>query len=333
MLEQYAGTLLTALPSWAGTPELRGAPLALLCVLWLLGRVAFWASPQLPAATLALADLLLLPTLIALLAPGLWRARQRGYRWLLPLLLALLASNFAFHLAVANADAVLAERALRAAVWTLMLLFTVVGGLLTPIFTGNHLRARGQPGPGPVSWPLEGIAPVLLLGLAGVDLAGLPFQGPIAAACLIAHAWRVARWRGWRVTDDAVLAGMHLGFVWLLIALALKAAYAFGAPVPAAAWMHAFTVGALGCTMLGLMTRVALRHTGRPDQPPAMLPWVLGAVMLASALRLAGSVHGLPPWVFGLSAAFWAGAFGAYAWQFAPALLAPSVPRRTSRTT
>ena len=41
-------TVLTALPSWAGTPEIRGAPLAGLLALWLAGRVAFWAAGSLP---------------------------------------------------------------------------------------------------------------------------------------------------------------------------------------------------------------------------------------------------------------------------------------------
>ena len=34
-------TVLTALPGWAHTPEIRGAPLAGLVALWLAGRVAF----------------------------------------------------------------------------------------------------------------------------------------------------------------------------------------------------------------------------------------------------------------------------------------------------
>jgi uncharacterized protein involved in response to NO len=82
------GTVLTALPSWAGMPEPRGAALMLLAGLWLLGRCTFWAAPWLPRGVPALADLLLLPVLMAVLVP-VWRVPQRRYRWLLVILLAL----------------------------------------------------------------------------------------------------------------------------------------------------------------------------------------------------------------------------------------------------
>ncbi|HSN32743.1 MAG TPA: NnrS family protein, partial [Ideonella sp.] len=131
------GTLLTALPSWAGLPEIRGTPLALLAALWLLGRVAFWAAPWLPLPLVMAADALLLPVLAALLAAPLWRALNRLYRLLLPILLALVASNLAYHAALLMADTALAERALRGAVWALVVLYSLKGGLLTPVFTGN----------------------------------------------------------------------------------------------------------------------------------------------------------------------------------------------------
>ena len=42
-------TVLTALPGWARTPEIVGAPLAGLVALWLAGRIAFLAMAWLPA--------------------------------------------------------------------------------------------------------------------------------------------------------------------------------------------------------------------------------------------------------------------------------------------
>ena len=138
------GTLLTALPSWAGMPELSGTPVAALAAAWLVGRIAFWATPWLPAPLVAFADLLLWPLLLALLARPLWRVPQHLYRLLLPVLLALTAANLAYHAAQRAGDVAGAERALRAAVWTLVLLYSLVGGLLTPIFTGTALRQLGR---------------------------------------------------------------------------------------------------------------------------------------------------------------------------------------------
>lgn len=323
------GTLLTALPSWAGTPELRGASLAWLIVAWLLGRIAFWAAPWLPALAVAFADLLLLPALVACLAPALWRAPNRLYRLLLPILLALVAANLSYHVAVRVGDVPGAERALRAAVWALVVLYTLKGGLLTPIFTGNALRELGRGEQARFLIPLEALALALLVALATADLAGAPprVTGALAAACALVHGVRVARWRGWRVADQPLLPAMHLGFVWLLFAFVLKAAADLGGPVPQAAWLHAFTVGALGMMMLGLMTRVSLRHTGRALAVPSLLRAAAVALFTAAALRLAATVYGLGPWAVTLAALLWAAAFVAYLVRFGAVLVAPSMPR------
>lgn len=323
------GTVLTALPSWAGTPEIRGAPLALLSLAWLLGRIAFWAAPWLPAPLVALADLLLWLLLIVQVTPGLWAAPNRLYRLLLPILIALLLANAAYHAALMAAQAALAERALQAAVWALMLLFTLKGGLLTPIFTGNALRELGRGEQARFLMPLEALALGLLVALAAADLAGAPprFTGALALAAALVHGVRVARWRGWRVADQPLLPAMHLAFAWLLAALLLKAVADLGGRVPAAAWLHAFTVGALGLMMLGLMTRVSLRHTGRALVVPPLLRAAAVAVFVAALLRLAATVHGLGPAVVTAAALLWAAAFVAYLLRFAAVLVAPSLAR------
>lgn len=323
------GTLLMALPSWAGMPELRGPPLAGLTAAWLLGRIAFWAAPWLPPWAVALADLLLWPLLAAVLAPALWRVPNRLYRLLLPILLALVAANLSYHAAVLAGDVPLAHRALRAAVWALVVLFTLKGGLLTPIFTGNALRELGRGEQARFLMPLEALALLLLLALAVADLAGAPATatGALGAACALVHGVRVARWRGWRVADQPLLPTMHLGFAWLLIAFVLKAAADLGSPVPQAAWLHAFTVGALGMMMLGLMTRVSLRHTGRAIAAPAPMRAAAAAMFIAAALRLVTTVHGLGPWAMTLAALLWTAAFVVYLVRFGPVLVAPSLPR------
>lgn len=323
------GTLLTALPSWAGTPEIRGAPLAWLVAAWLLGRIAFWAVPWLPASAVALADLLLWPALFAMLAAPLWRAPNRLYRLLLPILLALAAANLAYHAAVLAGDVPRAQRALRGAVWALVVLYTLKGGVLTPIFTGNALRELRRGDQARFLMPLEALALTLLVALAAADLTAGPhlLTGVLAAACGVVHGARVARWRGWRVTDQPLLPAMHLGFAWLLFAFALKAMAELGGLVPEVAWLHAFTIGALGMMMLGLMTRVSLRHTGRVLMSPPLMRAAAVAMFAAAALRVAAATQGLVPWVVTLALGLWAAALVAYLARFGTVLIAPSLPR------
>lgn len=120
---------------------------------------------------------------------------------------------------------------------------------------------------------------------------------------------------------------MHIGFAWLLFAFVLKALADLGAAVPDVAWLHAFTVGALGMMMLSLMTRVSLRHTGRALEAPT--PMRVAAVLMccAAALRLVASVHGLGPGVVTVAALLWAAAFVAYLVRFTGVLVGPSLPR------
>ena len=79
--------------------------------------------------------------------------------------------------------------------------------------------------------------------------------------------------------------------------------------------------------MTGLMTRVALRHTGRPL---VVLPAMQAAYWLAFAaalLRLAYSVHGRPAWILSASAVAWSAAFLIYVALYGLMLVRPSLPR------
>jgi uncharacterized protein involved in response to NO len=323
------GTVLTALPSWAGTAEIHGRRLAVLAALWLLGRAAFWAAPWLPAWSVAAADALLLPVLIAMVTPQLAGVDDRRYLLLLPILVALAAANLAYHAFILAGDGARAARALSAGVYAVMLVFVLKGGVLVPIFTGNALRALGRGDQPPFLMPLETAALFAVVLLAALDLAGAPRAavGGGALACALVHGVRTARWRGWRVADQPLLAPLHIAFAWLIAAFALRAAADLADAVPATAWLHAFTVGALGLMMLGLMNRVALRHTGRPlDVPPAMrMAYV--SMFAAGAVRLAATVHGLGGWAIALAAVLWAAPFVVYLRLYGAMLLQPSLPR------
>jgi uncharacterized protein involved in response to NO len=324
-----AGIVLTALPSWAGTEEIRGGRLALLVLLWLAGRIAFWAAPWLPPPAPAIADLLLFPAIFLMVAPQLARATNRLYLLLLPILLTLAAANAVFHYGILAANAHLAGLGLRGAIYAIIVLFVLKGGVLTPIFTGNALREKGRGDQAPFNVELEVLAVGVVLLLAALDLAGAPspWTGLAALACAGVHAVRTARWRGWRLPDVPLVFVMYLGFAWLVFAFLLKAAADLAGLVPEAAWMHAFTVGGLGLMMLGLMTRVALRHTGRPLVVPGAMKLAYAMMFAAALLRLAATVHGLGAWAVALAAVLWGLTFLVYFAVFGALLVRPSLPR------
>ncbi len=323
------GIVLTALPSWAATEEIHGGRLMLLVALWLAGRIAFWAAPWLPPPLPALIDCLLFPVVFGMLAPQLLRAQNRLYLLLLPILAALFAANLLYHQGLASADPARAALALRLAIHAIIVLYVLKGGVLAPIFTGNALREKGRGQQVPFDMKLEAACLTAVLLLAGCDLGAAPraWTGGAALACALLLGWRTLRWQGWRVAEVPLLLVMHLGFAWLVLAFALKAAAELTGIVPEATWLHAFTVGSLGLMMLGLMTRVSLRHTGRPLVVPRTMLLAYVLMFGAALLRLAAGVHDLGNAVIGASALLWTASFVLYLACFGTALLAPSQPR------
>ncbi len=323
------GIVLTALPSWAGTEEIRGPRLVLLVGLWLAGRVSFWASAWLPPPVPATLDCLLFPVVFVMLVPQLLRAANRLYLLLLPILLALFGANLLYHHGGVTGNPVQAWLALRLSIYVLIVLYVLKGGVLTPIFTGNALRASGRGEQARFDMRLEVVAVGAVLLLAALDLTAAPpaWTGAAALACALVHGWRGARWQGWRVADVPLVLVMHLGFAWLVVAFALKAVAELTGAVPEAAWLHAFTVGSLGMMMLGLMTRVSLRHTGRPLLVPRAMLVAYGMMFLAALLRLAAAIPSLGNAAIALSAALWGTSFLLYFLAFRKVLVAPSAPR------
>jgi uncharacterized protein involved in response to NO len=115
---------------------------------------------------------------------------------------------------------------------------------------------------------------------------------------------------------------LHAAHLWLTLGLGLLA-LALAGLVPTSLGVHALGVGATGGLILGMMTRTARGHTGRPltAEAPEMAVYVL--IMLAALLRVLLPLLAPSLYVSGLvaSAAAWSAAFLIYLWQYTPWLL------------
>jgi uncharacterized protein involved in response to NO len=315
-------TVLTALPGWAGTPEIRGAPLAGVVALWLVGRIAFWARDAMPVWVAAAGAGALYVGLIVILAPQLVRVANRHYLMLLAVLGGMLAGDALF---IAGRF----DTGFATALYSVMLVFALKAGVLTPVFSGNHLRATGRGDQAAFVRPLEYAAIGAIVLLAAVDLAGAPrpWRGVAALTACVLHAVRLARWQGWKMLDAPLLWTMHAGYAWMVTAFLLLGLGDFGSAAAARAWLHAFTVGALGSMMLGLMTRIALRHTGRPLVLPRAIVAAYALLQLAALLRVGAALFRTgESWVAAAGVA-WIAAFAIYLGCFGSALVSPSLPR------
>ena len=320
------GFMLTAVPSWTGQRGFAGRPLIVVSALWAVGRLLVATSSFWPPLLVALVDVMFLPAIAFLIAPLLLRQGNRNTPLLLVLAVLALA-NVAFHVLVARADAPLAGRTLLLAIDVVLLLITVIGGRIVPAFTAAALKSRGDPGP---AASIKGLTPVAIAVMAVVIILdgaspGSPAAGWIAAVAAIVHAVRLLQWRTLRTLGDPLVWVLHVGYLWLPIGFALKAIALLNGAAFAAFWLHALTIGAAATMILGVMTRAALGHTGRPL---VVSPLITAAYLLLAAAAfvrvfgLAVSGESYPVLIL-LAAILWTAAFGLYLVVYTPILLGP----------
>jgi len=325
-----AGFLATAVPNWTGTPFAKGAPLAGLALLWVAARVLLVATPAAgPAWWLAaLVELAVVPALLALIAPPLFRTRNRN-RVMVAALGALWLADALFLWAVSRGTPALASQALLAALDLVLLMITIVGGRIIPSFTANALRRDGDAAAPVTRGWLETLLPALMALAAITDAVGIPPAPAAALAALLAilHATRLAGWKGLRTRREPILWSLHLAYAWLPAGFALKAAwFAAGAPF-AAFWLHALAIGATASMVLAVATRVALGHTGRPLRVNGAIAWAYGLLSASALVRVLLPHAGLLDYdaCLLLAAALWATAFLIFVVVYAPILARPRI--------
>jgi uncharacterized protein involved in response to NO len=119
-----------------------------------------------------------------------------------------------------------------------------------------------------------------------------------------------------------ILLILHGAYAWIPLGLALLALAQVGV-VPVSVAVHALAVGATGALIIGMITRTARGHTGRPlvasTAEVAAYALVLGAAVVRVLLPLA--VPSLYTAALVVAAAAWSVAFLIYLWRFAPWLM------------
>lgn len=311
------GFLLTAGQAWTGLATPRGASLAALAGLWLAARLAGVLAPY---GLYALLDLLLLPVVAALFVGLLWRAGNRRNLPIGLILVLLSLANGAFHLAVAGVLGFPPVRALHAGLALIVMIECVIAGRVIPAFTMAALPGVRLQVPRALEIAaLAGTA--LALALWVLWPAG-PVTGAAFAAAAALHAARLWHWKPLRTRGRPILWILHAGYAWLPAGLALLALAPFGVVGPSAG-VHALAVGATGGLIIGMVTRTARGHTGRPLKASRPEIWAYGLVMVAATLRVLLPLLAPEALVISLiaAAAAWSAAFGLYLVVFTPWLL------------
>jgi uncharacterized protein involved in response to NO len=311
-----AGFLFTAVRNWTQRDTPRGALLAGYCALWLAGRILVLTPYALAAAVVNAAFPIAVAAGIAV--PLVKAGNKRNY-FFIALLVAIGVAAFCVHLALMGVIEWPARGGLQVALDLVLFIVAVIGGRVIPMFTNN-----GVPGAGARRTPwTERLALGSLVALIAMDVAGLELAAAfVAAFAAIAHAWRLALWHPWKTWRAPLVWILHDSYAWIAIHLALRA-LGYGGFVPATLATHALTIGVIGGMTLGMMTRTARGHSGRPlvAGRAEIASYVL--VMAAAFVRVFGPllVPGDYMLTVSVAAILWTAAFATYAIRYAPILV------------
>jgi uncharacterized protein involved in response to NO len=320
-----AGFLLTAVRNWTGLPTPTGPLLALLTLLWLMARFALAFTTIIPAWVGAVIDVSFLPAIAGVLLPLLWRSRNLRNLAFPLILLALAGANLVIHLQALGVLASGSDRALQFTLNAITLIMVVIGGRVIPFFTANVLsevQVRR------LAW-----ADILAIGLVimmlVIDLFAFlhALAGPVALLAAAANIIRMWRWQSLATRRVPMLWILHIGYAWIVIALALKGLTGVVPVVTPGAAIHALTVGAIGSLTLGMMSRVALGHTGRAIVATTTITAAFILINVSAILRVTIPIAMPELYWLGLivSGLLWSIAFGLFVIHYTPILTQPRI--------
>jgi uncharacterized protein involved in response to NO len=318
-LAVVTGFLFTAVRNWTGQPTPTGALLAGYAALWIAGRVLVLTPYALSAALVNVAFALAVAVGIGI--PLVRSGNRRNY-FFIALLVVLGLATLAVHLSYLGMLEWSPRGGAQLGLDVVLFVMAVMGGRVIPMFTNNAI-----PGAQATRRPLvEKLALGGVLALLAADLlqASATVIAGLALAVATAHAARLYLWQPWRTGSTPLVWILHAAYGWIVVYLVLRALAVTGIIVEPLA-VHALTIGAIGGLTIGMMTRTARGHTGRPLRADGFEVACYILVQLAAAIRVFGGML-LPEDYLATvvaSALCWSTAFAVYAIRYWPVLTRP----------
>ena len=321
------GFLLTAGANWTGINPLAGRPLAAICLVWLIARLAFLVPGAAAFSIGVVAELIFFGAAAVALGRAIHRARNRR-NYGLPLMVAALGvSDLLFLLAVQRGDPACLLVHSRVGLTCMAVIALLIARRVIPFFSMRAVSGLALPmltrsGQYQVAAAVLAL-PCLLLGWQAGVAATLAVAGGLAF-------WQLVAWQPLAVRRVPLLWILYLGYAGLgagLLMAALQAAQtALGVQdVLRSSWsVHLIGVAGFAVLILGMVTRTALGHLGRALKTDRLMVASFVWLLVAAALRLLALLPlAHQPGILHGAAAAWILAFGLYLWRFVPLLIRP----------
>lgn len=324
-----AGFLLTAVINWTGIKTLAGTPLLLLSLLWLTSRILFLFGNSVSIVVLAITDNLFIVVLISSTAAAIIKARQWNHIAIISKLLLVLIANILFYLGVLGILSNGVYLGLYTGLYLILALAFTMGRRVIPFFIEKGVGY-------PVSltnrkWlDYSSLVLFILFWIADIFIQNAALVALLAGMLFILHCIRISGWYTYGIWKKPLLWVLLLSYGSMIVGFALKVAvFVFGLSPYLA--VHAFGFGGLGMLTIGMMSRVALGHTGRNVfDPPAALFWMFAILFTGAVIRVLAPLvdpsHHVV-WI-GLSQGLWIISFSMFLYIYFPMLIRPRVDGR-----
>jgi uncharacterized protein involved in response to NO len=315
------GFLLTAVRVWTKEPTINGMPLMALAVLWICGRVLVLTPFAMTAAVVNAA--FPISAALAISIPLLRSQNTRNY-FFIGLLALMGVLIFVVHLALQGHIELPASMGLQLALDVVLFIMAVIGGRVIPMFTNNGISGANATRSALVE--KFALGTVILLFVA--DLLQLPqtLVAIIVLTSTVAHGIRWFLWKPWQTLKVPLVWILHAAYAWIVIHLLLRSLSALELLIAPYA-IHALTVGAIGGLTIGMMTRTARGHTGRPLIADKFEVTMFLLIQIGAFVRVFGGIvsQGLYMASIQLSALLWTLAFSLFVFRYWPVLTRPRV--------
>ena len=320
-----AGFLLTSVRTWTRSTTLEGPPLLLLFLLWAAARICFlFGTAWILLA--AIADILFSLWLAYILFHRIFAAKQWHQMSIIGKVILIALCNTLFYTGAMGYMEQGITLGIFAAMYVILALIFTMGRRVIPFFieraTGDSVKLFNT------KWvDIPNIILFLIFSINEVFIQHTLTSGYLAAALCLLNAYRLIRWHHPVIWRQGLLWSIYLSFWMMTLGFALFALMYIGhVDIPRLLALHAFTVGGIGMITIGMMSRVALGHTGRNVYaPPRSLIYAFIAMLLGVITRVILPLLDIWPYdvLIGISQILWVIAFAIFTITYIPILGQP----------
>ena len=318
-----AGFLLTAVKNWTGIQTVKGRPLMLLFILWVLARVLFLFGTQFLIVA-AIFDLMFSVILSACVCYPIFKTRNWRQLAVILKLACLAIFNIFFYLgALGLIDSGL-HWGIYGGLYLIIGLILTMGRRVVPMFiergVGYEVKLFNS------KW-LDISSLVLFLSFFVTELfLKYPLYSAILSLALfIVHGIRLIGWHTPGIWKKSLLWSLYLSF-WFICTgfLFYAAAYFWG--IYRFLGLHAFAFGGIGLVTMAMMSRVTIGHTARNiHKPPKSVGIAFAVLCLGAVFRVIMPVIDIQNYLLwiGISQILWIVSFMIFLFTFYPVFISP----------